>query len=142
MQALGFAFEESSFDFLKVQNRGFIARQNKPVIEIKPFAFMLSSENQLLENVFGKGSVDFGIDFSYPMLFRSNGEVVKTKDLFKEGEEFDKIKVFKRKYTIAAQFMLNGERLNGSFRIGKRAINTAKEVLYHLNGLSLRGIDG
>jgi hypothetical protein len=141
MQTLGFAYDKSFFNFIQIPKRGAIAKQNKPVIEIKPFAFMISSENKLLENVFGKDCIDFGIDISYPTLFLSEGGVIKTKGLYKEWEEFDKLKLFKRKFTIPAQFMIDGSRVNGSFRIGKGAKIKAKQILSHLTNVRLRGED-
>lgn len=138
IDAVGFALTKDHFDFISVGESKVIAKQNRPIIEIKPFAFMLSSNGDLLENVFGKGSIDFGLSFSYPMLFQQANNVVKTMGNYKEWDIFQEIKIFKRKNTVPAQFIYKNNRLNGSFRIGRNAFVNAKERITKIKGLSFR----
>ena len=141
IDALGLALSLDHFAFIPVPGRGVIAKIAKPVIEIKPFAFMITSSGELLENIFGKGAIDFGISFSYPLLFQEEDEVVKTRGRYLEWDIFENIKAFKRGKTAPAQFMLNERRLNGAFRIGKNARALAKQKISSVNDLTLRGGD-
>ena len=134
---VGFAFNIDSFDFLDVA-KGKIAQVKKPVIEIKPFSFTITSEDKLLEEPNAKDSCSFGLSFSYPRLYSEGGEVQKTRGCFKEADFFDEMRVFKRKMTKPAHFDFREKKLMGSMRVGIKAGSQAIECLKQIDGLTLR----
>jgi hypothetical protein len=134
---VGFSFEMDAFEFLEV-GKGQIAQLKKPVVEIKPFTFTITSEHTLLEEPNSKDSWRFGLSFSYPRLYSQGSEVVKTRGLFKEADFFDEMRVFKRKMTKPAIFDYKEKKLMGSMRVGLKAFSEAIENLKQINGLTLR----
>lgn len=134
---VGFSFSEESFNFIPVGQRGKIAKQIKPIIEIKPFTFLVTSDGKLLENTHGKDAVSFGFCISYPSLFESEREVLKTKGIFKEAEVFAEMRAFIRKRTVAPKVFINEKREKVSFRIGKEVLEEGKKKLEKIEGLKI-----
>jgi hypothetical protein len=134
----GFAYSADHFDFIEIPGRGKIAKERLPVIEIKPFAFMITSDKKILENTFGVGSVDFGISLSYPTLFSRDGEVANTKDHFLEAKVFGEMRSFVRKKTKACKLLIDGKEHRTSFRIGNQAKGLAQKKLESVKDLELQ----
>ncbi|MCH9617577.1 MAG: hypothetical protein SP1CHLAM9_08950 [Chlamydiia bacterium] len=135
--ALGFALSKDHFHFIDIPGRGKIAREQLPVIEIKPFAFMITSDKKILENTFGVGSVDFGISLSYPVLFSRDGEVANTKDHFREAQIFKQMRAFVRKKTKPCKMTIHGKEYRASFRVGNNAEALAQEKIETVKDLEL-----
>ncbi|MCH9621983.1 MAG: hypothetical protein S4CHLAM20_14160 [Chlamydiia bacterium] len=133
---IGFAYSLKHFEFVNTP-RGKIARIKKPVVEIKPFSFTITSEKKILEDVLVKESIKFGLSFSYPRLFSIDKQVEKTKDFFKEADFFDAMRKFKRKKTKPVFLDYCGKRLVGSFRMGNEAKKQAQERIATVEGLSI-----
>ncbi len=135
--ALGFALSKDHFHLLDISGRGKIARAQLPVIEIKPFAFMITSDKKILENTFGVGSVDFGISLSYPVLFSRDGQVANTKDHFKEAKIFKQMRAFVRNKTKPCKMAIHGKEYKASFRVGNKAEALAQQKIETVKDLEL-----
>jgi len=132
---VGFAFDLSHFKMTKTP-KGQIAQVQKPVMEIKPFSFTITSEDQILEDVPVKDSIPWGLSFSYPRLFSVGDEVKKSKGVFQEADFFDEMRKFKRKETDQVFLEKDGKRLSGTFRMGKKSKDLASQKLLE-EGLKL-----
>jgi len=137
-ETVGFAYSLDHFSFLPIKDRGEIARQCRPVIEIKPFSFLISFEQKILEGTYGAGSIDFGLSFSYPGLYSDGEKIGKTRGAFKEAELFDQFRVYKRENTVSAKFLLGATLITATFRIGKKAQKLAREKIPHYLELEVR----
>jgi hypothetical protein len=137
-ETVGFAYSLDHFSFLTIKDRGEIAAQCRPVIEIKPFSFLISFEQKILEGVYGTGSIDFGLSYSYPGLYSDGEKIVKTRGTFKEAELFDQFRVYKRENTVSAKFLLGSNSMIATFRIGKNAQGLAREKIPHYLELEVR----
>ena len=135
--AIGFALSKDHFSFVNIPNRGQIAKENLPVMHIKPFTFLLTSNGKILEDTSGVGAIDFGLSFSYPILFQKEEKVVFTKDHFEEAKIFMTMRSFIRKKTKPAKLLLHGEKLQTSFRIGNEARDLAASKISQVEGLTL-----
>ncbi len=138
-ETVGFAYSLDHFSFITIKDRGEIAKQCKPVIEIKPFSFLITFEQKILEGVYGAGSIDFGLSYSYPGLYADGERIVKTRGNFKEAELFDQFRFYKRENTVSAKFILGSNPMIATFRIGKKAEELAREKISHVSQLELRG---
>lgn len=137
ISAAGFAYDKKHFDIIEIPMRGKIIKQKLPLIEIKPFAFMITSERKILENTYGIGSVEFGICLSYPSLFSQNGEVIKTRKAFLEAKAFGEMRSFIRKKTKPCKLIIDGKEYRSSFRIGNTAGLLAQKKIESLEGVKI-----
>ncbi len=94
-----------------------------PVIQVREHHFTVASDGEIHPMVFGKDAVSFGLIFSYPQIFYDTKEK-KIVEVFKEKDLpntilFKKIQLWAREYTKPARFIINGTKVNATFRIGK-----------------------
>jgi hypothetical protein len=136
MHKVGFALHGSHFRQVEVPGKGMIAKSVLPVVEISPFSFLITSDGVLLEQA-GIDSIEFGLTFSYPMLFSVGDKVEKTREKFSEATIFHGMRGWIRKETKLATFTYKGKCLKGSFRIGKLATFEAEERIKKIDGLKL-----
>lgn len=131
---IGVAFSKEPF-FIVDTPKGKIATLQKPVIEIKPFSFIISSENDLIEDVHGEEAIYFGISISFPRLFSLNGDISKTKGQSTESLFFDSLRAFKRSKTEPLKFEVGGKRLKTGARVSFAAKKIAESKLKRLVSL-------
>lgn len=104
-----------------------LIRVAKPVIQLQAHHMGYSEEDgKFRPMVFGSDSIPWGIQFSYPQLFRDD----KTKDViqvrhspeFPDSQLFQLLQKWLRTNTIPTPFIVNGEVTNVPIRIGKACL--------------------
>ena len=101
----------------------FILYPRFPVVQVREHHFTLASDGEIHPMVFGKDALSFGLVFSYPQIFfdtkeKKIVEAYKQKDL-PNTSLFKKIQIWAREHTKPARFIINGKKVNATFRIGK-----------------------
>ena len=79
----------------KVGEGRYIARPLYPVVQIALFTYSISNEGKILPHALGKNAIPFGIEFSYPSIYRDpktekieNGMLFEAASLWKECTRF------------------------------------------------------
>lgn len=101
----------------------FLCRAVQPVIQLQYHLMGYSKiEKKFRPMVMGKGSIPWGIQFSYPTLFQDQ----KTQQVLKVGQSFPNTSLFQefrhwiRKETVPTPFIIDEEQVNIPIRIGSR----------------------
>lgn len=100
----------------------------KPVIQLQAHHFIYSDLDQKFHPmVFGKESISWGLQFSYPQLFQDphTKQIVKVKDTpeFPSSEMFTQLRAWIRSHTLPTPFMVDHTRINVPIRIGKKVLS-------------------
>lgn len=108
----------------------FLCRAVQPVIQLQYHLMGYSKiEKKFRPMVMGKGSIPWGIQFSYPTLFQDQ----KTQQVLKVGQNFSNTALFQafrrwiRNETVPTPFVVDGDQVNIPIRIG----NQAREWVNH-----------
>ncbi|MDP1834344.1 MAG: hypothetical protein Q8K75_00295 [Chlamydiales bacterium] len=114
-----------------------IIRPCSPIVQSQLHRLGFSHiDNKFRSMVFGKDSLSWGIQFSYPQLF----EDPDSKEIVEVGDEFPNTALFKdlqrwiRHNTLPTPFMVNDERVNIPVRLGKQCfewINNHPQLAQH-----------
>lgn len=117
---------ESVYEVLLDQNRHII-RPDNPVIQLQSHQLSYSSlDGKFRSMVFGTESLLWGIQFSYPQLFRDpeSKEVKKVDEspLFPNTNLFRRLQKWMRIYTIPTPFIVNNNITHVPIRIGKNCL--------------------
>ena len=112
---------ESIFKFQEVSS-GLLVRPFEPVIHVKPFSFIIDQEGEFRAGMRGAGSIAWGLEFKYPMLFmdKKTQKIEKTPKMnYSNNALFAILRKWIRKETKPASFQVHGQKKVSSFRIGK-----------------------
>lgn len=96
----------------------------RPVIQIQAHFFAFSPEEKSFHSmVFGKESVFWGIQFSYPQVFMESEEPKKVDGSFANSALFQEIRQWARDETRATPFLFGEEKINVPIRLGKKCFS-------------------
>lgn len=112
--------EKEYISLKEVAEGRYIARSVYPVVQIAPFSFAISSEGKILPHAMGISSIPFGLEFSYPAVYRDpvtlkieNGLKFPSALLWRECKEF-----FREGFDLL-RLNIKGETITTSFRTEK-----------------------
>lgn len=109
---------------------GCLMKARAPVIQLQSHSFSFEREKKrFLTMNFGKNCIPWGIQFSYPQIFRDP----KTKAIHQtySSSAFPNTLLYKeimrwfRNHTQPVPFLIEGEKKRATFRIGNRALDWA-----------------
>lgn len=104
-----------------------ILRVNQPVVQLQVNQIAYSEADcKFRALVFGKESILWGLQFSYPQLFQdANKEVFKTLNdsRFLNTALFRKLQFWVRQYTIPTPFVVQGKVIHVPMRLGKQCLS-------------------
>lgn len=96
----------------------------RPVIQVQAHFFSYSPDEKSFHSmVFGKESIFWGVQFSYPQIFMESGEPRKVDSSFANSALFQEIRRWSRDETRATPFLIGEERVNVPIRLGKRCFS-------------------
>lgn len=104
-----------------------LIRVASPVIQLQAHHMGYSEiDGKFRPMVFGCDSIPWGIQFSYPQLFRDNAtkvvEQIRYSPEFPNSQLFQLLQKWIRTHTIPTPFVVNGESANVPMRIGKACV--------------------
>lgn len=97
----------------------------KPVVQLQVHAMGYSAiDGKFRPLVFGKDSISWGLQFSYPTLFQdSNGSVYRVDQTFPNTPLFHAIQKWIRKKTIPTPMLVGNQKINLPIRIGRECLS-------------------
>lgn len=106
----------------------YLIRLTKPVIQLQPYWFVYSDvDNKFHSMTFGKETITWGIQFSYPQLFQDpvTKEVHKvlTSEEFPNNAPFKAMQKWMRANSQATPFIIKNKRVNIPIRLGKQCFS-------------------
>lgn len=106
----------------------YLIRLTKPVIQLQPYWFVYSeADNKFHSMTFGKETITWGIQFSYPQLFQDpvTKEVHKvlTSEAFPNNVLFKAMQKWMRANSQATPFLIKNQRVNIPIRLGKQCFS-------------------
>ncbi len=102
----------------------YLAKIKRPVIQVQAHFFTVSLEEKRVHSmVFGKESIFWGVQFSYPQIFMDAGEPKKVDASFANTALFQEIRRWARDETRATPFLIGDERVNAPIRLGKNCFS-------------------
>lgn len=112
---------------IKVDEEQFILRVSKPVIQLQAHRMHHSKfDDTFRPMIFGKDSISWGIQFSYPQIFQDNisKEVIQVLNYpaFKNKKLYHDLQKWIRKNTIPTPFEYEEKIINAPIRIGKKCL--------------------
>lgn len=105
-----------------------LIRVAQPTVQLQPHRMGYSkADSKFRSKTFGADSITWGIQFSYPQLYKDN----QTQEIFEVGisPEFPNTQLFRdvqrwiRHHTIPTPFLVEGQRINIPMRIGKNCLS-------------------
>jgi hypothetical protein len=130
---------------MEVGKEKFLLKTIKPIIQLQGHHFFVSEiDGKFHPLVFGKESITWGIQFSYPQLYQDP----TTQDFsqVKESEEFPNTALYKRlakwlrAETVPTPFLFQGKRSNEPIRLGKKCFSwIGKHAGLNEKGVSVYG---
>jgi len=130
---------------IKVGENKQLIRVSRPVIQLQAHRMHYSSDDgKFRPMVFGKDSILWGLQFSYPQIFKDN----TTKEYYQvlEGERFINTALFRllqkwmRQNTIPTPFIAEGKVVNSPIRLGKMCLSWInKHPQLALKSLQVKG---
>lgn len=130
---------------IKVGTNKQLIRVLRPVIQLQAHRMHYSSDDgKFRPMVFGKDSILWGLQFSYPQIFKDNS----TKEYYQvlEGERFINTALFRllqkwmRQNTMPTPFLVEGKVINIPMRLGKKCLSWVnKHPQLSLKGLQVKG---
>ncbi len=98
----------------------FIAKPDKPVIQMQPHAFVIAG-GKCLSMVHGEESISWGLQFAYPQIaMDAAGHLEKTLRTTENGALFLSLQKWMRENTKPAKLTIDGKQMNVSIRLGKQ----------------------
>lgn len=126
---------------LPVAENNQIIRVAEPVVQLQAHRMHYSPlDGKFHIGVFGSESISWGLQISYPQLFRD--PVSKKVEPVNDGERFPNTPLFKaiqkwvRQATIPTPFVINGQKMVVPVRLGKQCV----EWINHHPQLAAKGI--
>ncbi len=117
-------YDEKDIYAFEAREGKFLIYPRAPVIQVREHQFMWTSDHRIQTMVYGKDSISWGLNFSYPQIFY-DPKTKKIIEVLKEKgspntEAFRKLQKWVRDFTKPAQFLRAGKKINATFRIGKK----------------------
>lgn len=108
-----------------LDNNRHIIRVEKPVLQLQVNRIAYSqADGKFRGMVFGKESILWGVQISYPQLFQDTDtkEVFTVSDnsKFPNTSLYRKLQLFLRQHTIPTPFLVEGTRINVPMRLGRQ----------------------
>lgn len=133
---------------LLIAGQGYLARVIRPVVQLQHHRLHYSKEEgQLRSKNYGPENITWGIQYSYPQLFKDSvtEEVFKARidPDFPNAPLFLGIQHWVRHHTLPTPMMIEGKKKVQSFRLGKKCfswIHHHPQLL--LNNLSIENVYG
>lgn len=112
---------------VKVSDDQFILRVSKPVLQLQMHRMHFSAfDDSFRPMIFGKESIFWGIQFSYPQIYQDNQtkEIINvlSQNGFENKKLYHALQKWIRKNTIPTPFMYEGKLINAPIRIGKKCL--------------------
>ncbi len=125
----------------ELQGGRYLAKIKQPVVQIQAHFFTFAREEKTFHSmVFGKESIFWGVQFSYPQIFMDpeSGEPKKVDDSFINTALFQEIRRWARDETRATPFLIDDEKINVPIRLGKNCFSwIAKHPQLSLHNLEV-----
>lgn len=106
----------------EIATNRFITKIAKPLVQVQSHYFSYSSLDQVFRPMsMGKGSVFWGLQFSYPQIYQDP----KTMEFCEvtSGGLYRKIQLWMREKTRATPFFVDGKKINAPIRLGKQCFS-------------------
>lgn len=103
-----------------------IIRPSLPIIQLQLHRLGFSAVDQKFRSmVFGKDSLSWGIQFSYPQIFEdpNSRQIVDVDSNYANTALFRELQRWIRRYTLPTPFLVNDERVNVPVRLGKKCFS-------------------
>lgn len=114
--------DQESLYVQQISPERILVKIRRPVIQIQAHFFTYSQEEKTIySGVFGKESVFWGVQCSYPQIFfdPDDQEHKKVDDAFPNTTLFRTLQRWARHATVPVSFRINGEKKTVPFRLGK-----------------------
>ncbi len=124
--ACGMTLDRDCFWLQELQGERFLAKIKQPVVQIQAHFFTVAQEEKTFHSmVFGKESIFWGVQFSYPQIFMDpqSGDFKKVDSSFINTKLFQEIRRWSRDETRATPFLLRDEKINVPIRLGKNCFS-------------------
>ena len=110
---------------VEIDNDRHILRASKPAVQLQLHRLGYSSiEDKFRPMIFGKDSIDWGIQFSYPQLFKNpithEAEKVIAGETFPNTALFQNLQRWLRQHSQPTPFIVSGKKTNVPIRLGKK----------------------
>ncbi|MEI8364940.1 MAG: hypothetical protein WCF65_00850 [Parachlamydiaceae bacterium] len=117
-----------TFFAVPVSDNRQIIRVSKPLVQLQAHHMSYSTvDKKFHPMVFGLESISWGIQFSYPQLFRDDHtkqvEAVKDTPAFPNTHLFHALQKWVRQHTIPTPFQAEGVPVNVPMRLGKQCLS-------------------
>jgi len=117
------AMSQSENDFeLKEINNKFMAKMISPAIQLRAHSYIITDDDRIVSMATGSTSVSYGLQFSYPQLFRhpKTHEMVNVYNNsdYPNGDCFRKLASWVRKHTRPVKLTINDKVVIAPFRQG------------------------
>jgi hypothetical protein len=110
----------------ELQGERYLAKIRQPVVQIQAHFFTFAQEEKTFHSmVFGKESIFWGVQFSFPQIFMDpqSGEFKKVDSSFVNSALFQEIRRWSRDETRATPFLIGDEQINVPIRLGKNCFS-------------------
>jgi hypothetical protein len=113
---------------IPVETDKLLVRVSKPIVQVQLLNFHYSDiDNTFHGGVFGKDSIVWGLQFSYPQLYQDavtkQVDMVRNSSKFPNSLLFNKLQKWMRQNSIPTPFIVNGTIVNVPLRIGKNCLS-------------------
>jgi hypothetical protein len=104
-----------------------IIRVSEPIVQLQAHNMDYSTLDKKFHSmVFGKDSIPWGLQFSYPQLYQDNQtkqvEIIKKSSGFPNTALFQLLQKWMRQHTIPTPFLAEGTLINVPIRLGKNCL--------------------
>jgi hypothetical protein len=102
-----------------------LTRVIKPVVQLQIHSMHYSPvDHKFRSMTFGSEGILWGIQFSFPQMYKDleEEEIIQIKADFPNHALFQKIQRWVRSYTIPTPFLIEGQKVNISARLGKASL--------------------
>lgn len=113
---------------IPVETDKLLVRVSKPIVQVQVLNFHYSDiDGSFHGGVFGKDSIVWGVQFSYPQLYQDaktkQVDMVRNSSHFPNSLLFNKLQKWMRQNTMPTPFIVNGSIVNVPLRIGKQCLS-------------------
>ncbi|MCP5469194.1 MAG: hypothetical protein H7A36_01655 [Chlamydiales bacterium] len=122
-----FTVSHKALEIREIEGR-FLVRPKMPVVQLQPSRVRYSKADGAFQTgVYGKQSISWGIQFSYPFLFQdaTTHEIEKITpcERFPNTQLFLDLQKWLRKNSSVTPFEVEGKRINVPIRLGKKCFD-------------------
>lgn len=135
------SLEKDIFEALALKDGRFLIKPQKPVIQIQAHSFFVSNlDGSFHPMVFGKDSIKWGLQFSYPQLFQDphTHQIEKVRsEGFVNTPLFLKLCGWLRDNTLPTRFEYQGKKITIPIRLGKQLSWIDRHYQLQAKGISV-----